>query len=263
MKYGTLYGVGVGPGAPDLLTLRAVNVLRSADVLAIPRSSPHRPSLAWRTAEAAIGAVPGQVREHFVFPMTKDPERLLPAWEVALEAIGSHLENGHDVAFPTMGDPFLYSTFQYLWQAAGERWPEVQREVVPGVSSLTAVPIAADLPIADGQERIAILPATWGVENLEQVLREFDTVLLMKVSSCLSDVREAIARVGLEDSAVYVSRATQADERVEHDLAVVANEERCDYFSMVVVKRGDRSGVLLGHAATETQSSQERAGRPS
>ena len=246
MNHGTLYGVGVGPGAPDLLTLRAVNVLRGADVLAIPRSNKHRPSLAWRTAEAAIGDVDGQIREHFVFPMSKDPARLVPAWDVALSAIGKHLEEGRDVAFPTMGDPFLYSTFQYLWTAAGERWPEVRREIVPGVCCLTAVPVAAGVPIADGQERIAVLPATWGIENLESVLREFDTVLLMKVSSCLAEVREAIARAGLTDRAVYVSRASQEDERIERDLAVIDAEGACDYFSMVVVKRGDRAGVLMG-----------------
>lgn len=260
MKPGTLYGVGVGPGAPDLLTVRAVNVLRSADVLAIPRSNKYRPSLAWRTAEAAVGDVPGQVREHLVFPMSKDPERLIPAWETALDFVGRHLADGRDVAFPTMGDPFLYSTFQYLWQAAGERWPEVRREVVPGVSSLTAVPISAGIPLADGQERIAILPATWGVDDLERVLREFDTVLLMKVSSCMSEVRAAIARVGLEDSAVYVSRATQPEERIERDLGVLEGEGSCDYFSMVVVKRRDRAGVLLRGATTApAQQTKEEA----
>ncbi|MEM6671576.1 MAG: precorrin-2 C(20)-methyltransferase [Planctomycetota bacterium] len=246
MTHGTLFGVGVGPGAPDLLTVRAVNVLRAADVLAIPRSNKHRPSLAWRTAEAAIGDVPGQAREHFVFPMSKDPARLIPAWEIALEAIGDHLAEGSDVAFPTMGDPFLYSTFQYLWAAAGERWPQVRREVVPGVSSLTAVPIAAGVPIADGRERIAVLPATWGVDDLERILREFDTVLLMKVGSALSNVRAAIARVGLDESSVYVSRASMQDERVERDLASIDDEGACDYFSMVVVRRGERAGVLFG-----------------
>ena len=248
-----LYGVGVGPGAPDLLTVRAVNVLRSADVLAIPRSNKHRPSLAWRTAESAIGDVPGQIREHFVFPMTKNPELLLPAWELALIAIGAHLREGRSVAFPTMGDPFLYSTFQYLWAAAIERWPEVDREVVPGVSALTAVPIAAGIPIADGQERIAILPATWGISDLTRVLDEFDTVLLMKVSSCLDEVRAAVEQAGLLDRAVYVSRASQGDERVEHDLAAIDTAETCDYFSMVMIRKGRRAGVLLGTSTSAQQ----------
>lgn len=246
MTSGTLYGVGVGPGHSDLLTLRAVQVLRAAQVLAIPRSYKHRPSLAWRTAEPAIGEVEGQIREHFLFPMTKDPSKLLPAWEIALEAIGKYLRSGLDVAFPTMGDPFLYSTFQYLWEAAGERWPEVKREVVPGVSSLTAVPIAAGVPIVDGQQRLAVLPATWGIDDLERVLRDFDTVLLMKVSSCMGDVRGAIERVGLLDCAVYVSRASQPDEWVERDLSKIVDGGVCDYFSMVMVRKKGAAGVLTG-----------------
>ena len=93
MKLGKLIGVGVGPGAPDLMTIRAMNVLRNVPVLAIPRSNPHTPSMAWRTARETIGEVTGQMRMHLVFPMTKDPELLKPAWKIALDEIGAQLES--------------------------------------------------------------------------------------------------------------------------------------------------------------------------
>src|ERR1700754_3382138 len=181
MKYGTLYGVGVGPGAPDLLTLRAVSTLKSAQVLAMPRSSDFGASMAWKIIKPVIGEVEGQERLFLTFPMNKDPERLQPAWEKAFQAIGKRLEKGLSVAFATEGDPSLFSTFIYLQREAPKRWPGIKIEVVPGVSSIAAVPAVTGIPLADGQERIAIIPANYGVEDLPRILENFDTTILMKI----------------------------------------------------------------------------------
>lgn len=247
MKQGSLIGVGVGPGAPDLMTLRAVARLRAADVIAIPRRSAWDESLAWRIAKANVGEVPGQERLFLTFPMTKDPAQLQPAWEAALAAIGPLLEAGKSVAFISEGDPLVYSTFIYLMERVLAARPGTPVEIVPAVSSITAVPAAAGIPVADGQERIAVLPATYGVEDLARVLREFDTVLLMKVSSVMPKVVAALEAEGLLDRAVYVSKATTGEERIVRDLRSIRND-RCDYFSMVMVARRDRSGILAGAA---------------
>jgi len=245
---GLLIGVGVGPGAPDLMTLRSVQRLREADAIAIPRRSQWDESLAWRIAKGNVGEVPGQERIFLTFPMSKDPEKLRPAWAAALEAIEPRLAAGKSVAFITEGDPLVYSTFIYLMEQVLARAPRTRIEIVPAVSSITAVPAAVNLPIADGQERIAVLPATYGVDDLARVLREFDTVLLMKVGSVMPAVVEALEREGLLNRAVYVSKATTGEERVVHDLREIRND-RCDYFSMVVVARRDRSGILAGTAS--------------
>src|SRR6266508_3293816 len=123
MTYGTLYGVGVGPGAPDLITLRAVDTLKRAQVLALPRSSDYGASMAWKIIQPTVGTVPDQERLFLTFPMSKDPERLRPAWDKALAAIGERLERGLSVAFVTEGDPSLFSTFVYLQREAPVRWP--------------------------------------------------------------------------------------------------------------------------------------------
>jgi precorrin-2/cobalt-factor-2 C20-methyltransferase len=245
----TLYGVGVGPGAPDLMTLRAVRVLRSVPVVAIPRRNEFVPSLAWDIAKPNIGEIPGQERLFLTFPMTKDPELLRPAWNAAFEQIGDRLNRGLDVAFITEGDPLVYSTFIYLLKAAPQRWPGLRVEVVPGVTSITAVPASILTPVADGQERIAVLPATYGVEDLTDVLQRFDTIILMKVGSVMPAVIEALERTDLIGQAVYVSKATTSQQRIIHDVRSLRND-RCDYFSMVVVARRDRSGVLEGLTAT-------------
>jgi len=237
MSVGALWGVGVGPGAPDLLTLRAVEVLRRADVLALPRASDWSESMAWRIARSAVGEVAGQERLFLTFPMSKDPDRLRPAWQRAFDAIGERLLAGRSVAFVTEGDPSLYSTFIYLARHAEARWPGLTIEVVPGVSSVMAVPARARLALADGCERIAIVPATYGTEDLRAVL--------MKIGGALPSVVEAIAAEGLTERAVFVSRATMADELIERDLTRV-RAEQCDCFAMIVVARGDRAGALAG-----------------
>jgi len=242
---GRLYGVGVGPGAPDLVTLRALAVIRRAPVLALPRSSDHGASVAWQILRPVLGPVPGQERLMLTFPMAKDPARLVPAWDAAFAAIGERLERGLDVAFATEGDPSLFSTFIYLAAEAPRRWPGIAIEIVPGVSSITAVPAVTGVPLADGQERIAIVPATYGLADLETLLARFDTVVLMKIGPEMPRIIAALDAAGLLSRAIYVSKATMADQRIERDLRALPPErEGC--FAMVVVSRKDHSGVLAG-----------------
>jgi precorrin-2/cobalt-factor-2 C20-methyltransferase len=230
------------------MTLRAVRLLQSVPVIAIPRRSEYVPSLAWDIAKPNLGEIAGQERLFLTFPMTKDTELLRPAWNAAFEQIGTRLARGLDVAFITEGDPLVYSTFIYLLREAPQRWPGVRVEVVPAVSSITAVPATILTPLADGQERIAILPATYGVDDLTEVFWKFDTVILMKVGSVMPAVVEALERTGLLGHAVYVSKATTGQQRIIHDVRSLRND-RCDYFSMVVVARRDRSGILAGQTA--------------
>lgn len=244
-RLGTLYGVGVGPGAPDLLTLRAVDRLKRAAVLALPRSSDYGASVAWKIARSAVGDVEGQERLFLTFPMSKDPARLRPAWDAAFTAIGERLERGLDVAFVTEGDPSLFSTFIYLQREAPQRWPGIRVEVVPGITSVTAVPSVTGIPLADGQERIAIVPANYGVDDLAGILRTFDTTVLMKIGPEMANVIATLEREGLLEKAVFVSKATMPDQRIVSDLRAVG-AERGDCFAMVIVSRKERNGVLAG-----------------
>jgi precorrin-2/cobalt-factor-2 C20-methyltransferase len=242
---GTLYGVGVGPGAPDLLTLRAVETLKRADVLALPRSSDYGTSMAWSIVKPVIGERAGQERLFLTFPMSKDPERLRPAWDRALGAIGDRLLGGASVAFVTEGDASFYSTFIYLGREAPRRWPGVRIEIVPGVSSIAAVPAVTGIPIADGQECVAIVPANYGAADLARIFEAFDTTILMKIGSEMPRVVEALERAGLVDKAVYVSKATMKEERIVRDVRAV-REEHGDCFAMIIVAKKERSGVLVG-----------------
>jgi precorrin-2/cobalt-factor-2 C20-methyltransferase len=245
VSLGVLYGVGAGPGAPDLLTLRAVNVLQSVDVLALPRSSDFGTSVAWSIIEGAVGRSASQVRLTMTFPMAKDPEAILPRVQAAVSAIGEHLVAGRSVAFVTEGDPSVFSTFGYVRAEALRRWPDLRVEVVPGVTSITAVAAAGGVPLADGHERVAIVPATYGVDDLVALLGKFETVVLMKIGGEMPTILAALEKTGLTESAFFVSKATMGEERIERDVRAMASE-RGGCFSMLIVKRRDQSGALLG-----------------
>ncbi len=246
MSLGKLYGVSLGPGAEDLMTIRAFNCLKTVDCIAIPRKDEETPSVAWMTAENIIGEVEGQEKLFLDFPMTKNPETLKPAWDIAFKEIRQRLMAGQDVAFITVGDAFIYSTFIYLYNHARKIWPDVEIEVIPGVSSITAVPTVAGIPVADGQQRVAIIPASYNIEDLRTIFKMFDTVILMKVSNVINQIVEALEAENLIDHAVYVAKATMDGEKIVRDLRTI-KEKRCIYFSMVIVSRNDRAGILEGN----------------
>jgi precorrin-2/cobalt-factor-2 C20-methyltransferase len=241
----TIWGVGLGPGAPDLVTLRSIAVVRRADVLVLPRSNDFGESIAWGIVKHHVEPRADQERLPLTFPMSNDPARVRAHWDRALVEIGARVEAGKSIAFVTEGDPSLYSTFIYLQREAPKRWPHVRVEVVPGVSSVTAVPAVAGVSLADGQERVAIVPAAYGVEDADDLLRKFDTVVFMKIGPEMARLVAAVERHGLLDRAVYVAKATMSGQRIVRDVREIA-AERGDCFAMLVVTQKVRSGVVVG-----------------
>ena len=158
----------------------------------------------------------------------------------------------------TEGDPSLYSTFIYVAAEARRRFAGLDVEIVPAVSSPMAVAAVTGVPLADGQERIAIIPGNYGVGDLDGILRAFDTIVLMKIGPEMPQILAALERCGLVDRAVYVAKATMAEQRIVRDLTSV-KAERGDCFAMVIVSKKERAGVLVGESppvviANEAQS---------
>ncbi|MHB8709208.1 MAG: precorrin-2 C(20)-methyltransferase [Desulfuromonadales bacterium] len=230
-----LYAVGVGPGAPELLTLKAARILRTADVIVAPTGQ----------AEAASYAL-GIVAEHLdrsrqlvlerVFPMTRDERELQPHWEATASEVAGHVRAGRTVAFVTIGDPLLYSTFLYLLRILRERYPEIAVEIVPGITSVGAAAAAAGVPLGMAAERLAILPATYEAGLLQQTLRDFDCVVLMKISRVFDQVYALLCELGLERQGVFVRRVGSSDEEVVTDLASLVGT-KLDYLSLLIVRK--------------------------
>jgi len=230
-----IYAVGVGPGDPELLTRKAERILRQAPVVCAPAASAGDSSHALSIVESLLDRSRQEIIIR-VFPMRKDQDGLDAFWEEAAETVVSHVLEGRDVAFITIGDPFLYSTFLYLYRILRERYPDIPVEVVPGVSSVTTAAVAAGIPLAAASERVAILPATFEDEKLRRTLLDFDTVVLMKVNRVFDRVYALLKELGLDRKGAFVSRAGTAEESVTFDLASLVGK-KLDYLSLLIVKK--------------------------
>ena len=230
-----IYAVGVGPGDPELLTRKAERILRQVPVICAPAATAGDSSHALAIVEPFLDRSRQEVLVR-IFPMKKDQEGLDEFWEDAAATMVSQVRQGKDVAFITIGDPFLYSTFLYLYRIFRERHPDIIVEVVPGVSSINAAAVAAGLPLAAASERIAILPATFEEEKLRRTLLDFDTVVLMKVNRVFDRVYALLQELKLDGCGAFVSRAGTSEERVVFDLASLVGE-KLDYLSLLIVKK--------------------------
>ncbi|RME28193.1 MAG: precorrin-2 C(20)-methyltransferase, partial [Deltaproteobacteria bacterium] len=232
---GTLWGLSVGPGAPDLLTLRAHRILTTAPVVAWPACRPGGSSYAWRIVRQYVDPS-RQEQLGLVFPMSKDWSQLIPVWQESARTLLAHLHAGRDVAFVTTGDVMLYSTFLHLWEVIEELDPAVPVLVVPGVSSLTAAAALAGVPLGQGDERLSVIPATWHEDHLREVLETTETVVFMKVARVLPRLIAVLEQTGRIGQAVLVSRGTAEQQIVTRDLRRFA-DRRLNYLSLVLVAR--------------------------
>lgn len=236
MKPGRLYGVGMGPGEPGLLTLRAKQVLETVEVVAAPKSHPDRPSLALGVAMSLVPREFPKVVE-LLFPMTRDPaERDLHRTRAA-DAIAAELREGRDVAFLTLGDPMLYSTYNYVVRKMAERHPGLEVETVPGVSSVSWTAALTNLPLAEGDESLLMIPA-WA-PNLEESIAAHENVVVMKIPrnpDLVSRIVDILRR--FPDRRFFVAADGRAWECAREELDSI---KKLEYMSVIFVKR-DRGG---------------------
>jgi precorrin-2/cobalt-factor-2 C20-methyltransferase len=236
---GRLYGVGVGPGDPEWLTLAALRVLVRVPVVAYPAGPGGEGGLAYETIQAYLD-VSRQELLPLAFPMTRDRTVLETAWDRLAEEVGRRLSAGRDVAFVTEGDPLLYSTFVPLRDHVLRRYPKAPVEIVPGISSVTAAAARLAWPLGQGDERLAIVPATEDREALRAVLEQFDTVVLLKVAKVFDRVVDLLEEMGLLERAAVASHVGRPAERVEK-AAACPRGTPWPYMTLMVVQAGPRA----------------------
>jgi len=234
MKPG-LTAVGVGPGDPEMITLRGVRFIREADVIIAPKAETGGDSIAGRIVAEYVDLECQELIEQ-VYPMRLDQQGLAAYWSQAARQVAALVAQGKRVVFVTLGDPMLYSTFLYLQQHLRELAPEVFVEVVSGLSSIHAAAALAGVPLALADDRLAVVPATFEDDRLRQTLQDFDTVVLMKVARVFTRVRALLAELGLKGQAVYVRQVGLPGQQVFHDLDLVGEEDR-HYLSMIIVRK--------------------------
>jgi precorrin-2/cobalt-factor-2 C20-methyltransferase len=228
----TLYGLGVGPGDPELITLKALRLLRACPVIAWPAPD-QGDSLA--RAIVADHLPGGQIEIAIRIPMAPGHALTQTVYDAAAAEIAGHLSAGRDVACICVGDPFFYGSFMYLF---GRLAQSHKVEVVPGVSSLTACAAAVAAPLAGLNDVLSVIPAPIDEDAMAQRLADADAAAIIKVGRHLGKVRRVIERLGLMDRARYVERATMQNQRLM-PLAEVP-DDAAPYFSMVLVhQRGE------------------------
>jgi precorrin-2/cobalt-factor-2 C20-methyltransferase len=239
-----LVGVGTGPGDPELVTVKAVRILGEADLVLVPV-----------LALDDVGRAEATVRAHVhherirrvVFAMG-DGERRVPAWEAAAAAAVSAFRDGAGtVAFATIGDPNIYSTFTYLAQTVREQLPAVEVETVPGITAMQDLAARSGTVLCEGTESLALLPLTAGVEAFDAAVARFDTVVAYKGGRWISEVADVLRRHDRLADAVYGGALGLDGEQVTSLAAYIdGSETRAPYLSTVIApaKRTTKGGKL-------------------
>ena len=231
--YGILYGVGVGPGAPDLLTLRAVRVLGEVDVILAAASPRNDFSAALDTAWPHLR--PDVRVQRLEFPMTRDKAVLHEAWRVAAQTTRDVLESGQSAAFLTIGDPLVYSTFGYLMRTLGECAPHLKVEVVPGITSFQAAAARTRTVLCENGETLRIIPGINSRQSLEDSLNESDTAVILKAYRNLPAIAEALDATSRLESCLLASHVEQPAENVRQGLGGL--EGTPPYMSLILSRK--------------------------
>jgi precorrin-2 C20-methyltransferase / precorrin-3B C17-methyltransferase len=246
---GRLYGVGVGPGDPELITLKAATLIKNADVIAYHSGTAGR-SIARSIADSLISD--NAIEELLIYPVTTGstdhPLGYYGAvddfYDESAERLSKHLDASRTVVVLAEGDPLFYSSYMYLHDRLSPRFPS---EIVPGVTSLTAAATALRVPLARHEDILTVLPGTLPVTELAHRLADTDAAVIMKLGRTFAGVREALRQAGRLSDALYVERATTGEQRVMPVIEVDAGA--VPYFSMIVVPGRDRRLDSAGRSA--------------
>ena len=232
---GTLYGVGVGPGDPELLTVKAARLIMESAVIAYLQDTSGE-SMARRIAADAIaaGSNPAQQEEAVTMPMCDSRDQANAVYDEAAERFAAHLDQGRDVVFLCQGDPFFFGSFSYVHERLD---PSYHSEIVPGITAISACAALSGRPLALLAENVAVISGRRGDEDILQTLEKFDNVAIMKPGRRRPALLKLIESAGRTGDARYIEYAGQTNEKLVADITTLAPDEKGPYFSLFLVSR--------------------------
>jgi len=236
---GTLYGLGVGPGDPELVTLKAVNILKRVQVVFAAASTKNSYSIAVDIAQPHIPD--GTEVRRMAFPMTKDQAEKERCWRQHAETVIAEMDQGRDVAFITLGDSLTYSTYGYVLKYVRRLRPDLPVVTVPGITSYQGAAAAINTPLVEGEQSLVLLSGANGGDRLRLFGDAPENVVLLKAYKNVGDICAALKETGMLDNSVGVANCTLPDEKVIRD-----KDELCrrkpGYWTLIIAKRDGLDG---------------------
>ncbi|WP_448223606.1 precorrin-2 C(20)-methyltransferase [Gordonia iterans] len=253
-RAGKLWGIGLGPGDPELVTVKAARIISAAPVVAY-HCARHGNSIARSVAAPYLGD--GQIEERLMYPLTVEttdhpggyPGAMADFYAESAELLAGHLAAGRDVVLLAEGDPLFFSSYMHMHKRLADRF---EAEIVPGVTSVSAASAALGIPLVEGEETLTVLPGTADSAELIAHFRSGEALAVMKLGRTFGKVYDALIEAGRIDEAWYVERASTSRQRIEK--VVDVDPETVPYFSLIVVP-GRRNNPLAGVLSTRSSAS--------
>jgi len=234
MKYGTLYGIGVGPGDPELITLKAMKILREVAVVFAAASTKNSYSLAVDIASPHL--TEGVPVESLGFPMTRDKEILNGAWQDNAGKVAKTLKEEKDVAFITLGDPMTYSTFGYVMHTIKKSYPDIPVKVIPGITSYQSAAASAGRVLAEGEESFTVVSGALGAENLKEIVDHTDNLVMLKVYRNYKEIIDTLKQMDLIDNSILITRCGLDGEQIVRNLEDYSDSVP-PYLSLLLIRK--------------------------
>ena len=233
IKSGTLYGIGVGPGDPELIAVKAVNIISKVEIIYTAASSKNEYSLA---VEIARPYIPQSTAiQAMSFPMSQDPQAKQRAWQKHAAQVIETLKSGQDAAFLTLGDPSTYSTYGYIVRHIREQWRQAPIVTIPGISSFQAAAAATNRPLVEGDESLLIVSGVDGGERVRTLAKSVENVVCLKAYRNLQSICDALEAAGLAQGSVSVANCGREGEKIYYDLRELADEVP-NYWTLIIAK---------------------------
>ncbi len=232
-EHGKLYGIGVGPGDPELITVKAVKAIEKADIIFTAASSKNPYSLAVEIASPYIS--PAARIETLKFPMTKDENTTDQAWTDNAKQIAAELEKGKTAVFLTLGDPMTYSTFGYVLKKMNIIMPEADIETIPGITSFHAASARLNRILVEGEDSLLVTSGAFGGSRIRKFM-SIENVAIVKAYKNIDDINDALKEAGLFDRAVAVSKCGRENEEVIDNIDDLSKRD-ADYWTLILASK--------------------------
>ena len=236
-----LIAVGCGPGDPDLLTVKAVNAIQSADVIMCPTSKEGKDSIALSVISSVIDNSKKPEIVNLIFPMTKDRDTLESTWEKNAKLLADKVLSGKKVVYITVGDPYLYSTWIYLHRELESKHPEIKITVIPGIVSMFTFASKVGLSLGEGGEKISVIPSCYDLSQVKELAKNSDTMVFLKDGRYFDQVIDLLKEAGFSDDSIFdIGQDLDTEHEIVRKLTlgqVTKDTMTTKYFSIMVVKR--------------------------